>query len=75
MPREGFSRKRLILLGETDSPPRGLNVECGTWNVRSVIPHDKLFTPGPVEVSTKTLAAFARRNLSVNHEGDRVADE
>jgi len=25
-----------------------------------VIPHDKLFTPGPVEVSAKTLAAFAR---------------
>src|SRR5450432_2861277 len=26
----------------------------------SVIPHDKLFTPGPVEVSSKTLAAFSR---------------
>ena len=25
-----------------------------------MIPHDKLFTPGPVEVSEKTLAAFAR---------------
>jgi aspartate aminotransferase-like enzyme len=29
-------------------------------NVLVVIPHDKLFTPGPVEVSEKTLAAFAR---------------
>src|SRR5438067_12211910 len=25
-----------------------------------VLPHDKLFTPGPVEVSAKTMAAFSR---------------
>src|ERR1043166_8537377 len=34
----------------------------------SMIPHDKLFTPGPVEVSAKTLAAFARP--TIGHRGD-----
>jgi aspartate aminotransferase-like enzyme len=34
-----------------------------------VIPHDKLFIPGPVEVSAKTLAAFARPMI-----GHRSAD-
>jgi aspartate aminotransferase-like enzyme len=33
-----------------------------------VIPHDKLFIPGPVEVSEKTLAAFARP--MIGHRGD-----
>jgi aspartate aminotransferase-like enzyme len=33
-----------------------------------VIPHDKLFTPGPVEVSEKTLAAFARP--TIGHRGE-----
>jgi len=33
-----------------------------------VIPHDKLFTPGPVEVSEKTLAAFSRP--MIGHRGD-----
>jgi len=33
-----------------------------------MIPHDKLFTPGPVEVSAKTLAAFARP--TIGHRGD-----
>src|SRR2546422_7552746 len=30
------------------------------WRFAAVLPHDKLFTPGPVEVSAKTLAAFSR---------------
>jgi aspartate aminotransferase-like enzyme len=34
----------------------------------AVIPHDKLFIPGPVEVSEKTLAAFARP--MIGHRGD-----
>src|SRR5436853_6614304 len=33
-----------------------------------MIPHDKLFIPGPVEVSPKTLAAFARP--AIGHRGD-----
>jgi aspartate aminotransferase-like enzyme len=33
-----------------------------------VIPHDKLFTPGPVEVSAKTLAAFSRP--MIGHRGE-----
>jgi aspartate aminotransferase-like enzyme len=33
-----------------------------------VTPHDKLFIPGPVEVSAKTLAAFARP--VIGHRGD-----
>jgi aspartate aminotransferase-like enzyme len=33
-----------------------------------VQPHDKLFTPGPVEVSAKTMAAFARP--MIGHRGD-----
>src|SRR4030081_2283615 len=31
-------------------------------------PHDKLFTPGPVEVSAKTLAAFSRP--MIGHRGE-----
>ena len=37
-------------------------------NVLPVIPHDKLFTPGPVEVSEKTLAAFSRP--MIGHRGE-----
>ena len=33
-----------------------------------MIPHDKLFIPGPVEVSEKTLAAFSRP--MIGHRGD-----
>jgi aspartate aminotransferase-like enzyme len=33
-----------------------------------VIPHDKLFTPGPVEVSPETLAAFSRP--MIGHRGE-----
>jgi len=33
-----------------------------------VTPHDKLFTPGPVEVSGKTMAAFARP--MIGHRGE-----
>ena len=39
-----------------------------TLDVLQVIPHDKLFTPGPVEVSAKTLAAFARP--MIGHRGE-----
>jgi aspartate aminotransferase-like enzyme len=34
----------------------------------SVIPHDKLFIPGPVEVSQKTMAAFSRP--MIGHRGE-----
>jgi aspartate aminotransferase-like enzyme len=37
-------------------------------NVSSVTPHDKLFTPGPVEVSEKTWEAFRRPMIS--HRGE-----
>src|SRR5256714_2144481 len=33
-----------------------------------VLPHDKLFTPGPVEVSAKTMAAFSRP--MIGHRGE-----
>jgi aspartate aminotransferase-like enzyme len=37
-------------------------------DVLFVLPHDKLFTPGPVEVSAKTLAAFSRP--MIGHRGE-----
>jgi aspartate aminotransferase-like enzyme len=37
-------------------------------DVVAVIEHDKLFAPGPVEVSAKTLAAFSRP--MIGHRGD-----
>jgi aspartate aminotransferase-like enzyme len=37
-----------------------------------VIPHDKLFIPGPVEVSEKTLAAFSRP--MIGHRGEDFRD-
>jgi len=37
-------------------------------NVVAVLPHDKLFIPGPVEVSPKTLAAFSRP--MIGHRGE-----
>jgi aspartate aminotransferase-like enzyme len=37
-----------------------------------VQPHDKLFTPGPVEVSAKTLAAFSRP--MIGHRGQDFKD-
>lgn len=36
-----------------------------------MIPHDKLFTPGPVEVSAKTLAAFSRPMIGHRSEDFR----
>jgi aspartate aminotransferase-like enzyme len=39
-----------------------------TLNLPFVTPHDKLFIPGPVEVSEKTLAAFARP--VIGHRGE-----
>ena len=37
-----------------------------------MIPHDKLFIPGPVEVSAKTLAAFSRP--MIGHRGEDFRD-
>ena len=37
-----------------------------------MIPHDKLFIPGPVEVSEKTLAAFSRP--MIGHRGQAFKD-
>ncbi len=37
-----------------------------------MIPHDKLFTPGPVEVSAKTMAAFSRP--MIGHRGEPFKD-
>jgi aspartate aminotransferase-like enzyme len=44
-----------------ERPPRRSLAQAG-WalNVCLMQPHDKLFIPGPVEVSAKTLAAFSR---------------
>jgi aspartate aminotransferase-like enzyme len=41
---------------------------AGRWKFSSVIPHDKLFIPGPVEVSPKTMAAFSRP--MIGHRGE-----
>ena len=45
-------------------------LDVGRWtlDVLPVIAHDKLFTPGPVEVSEKTLAAFSRP--LIGHRGE-----
>jgi aspartate aminotransferase-like enzyme len=40
----------------------------GRWTFSAVVPHDKLFIPGPVEVSAKTLAAFSRP--MIGHRGE-----
>ena len=45
-----------------------LDVAACTLDVLAVIEHDKLFTPGPVEVSAKTLAAFSRP--MIGHRGE-----
>lgn len=37
-------------------------------NSSKMLPHDKLFIPGPVEVSAKTLAAFSRP--AIGHRGE-----
>src|SRR5438045_2779513 len=52
---------------------RASSVRHWTFDVRrsmfaAVTPHDKLFTPGPVEVSTKTMAAFSRP--MIGHRGE-----
>ncbi len=44
-----------------------MDVARGAFDFLAVIPHDKLFIPGPVEVSEKTLAAFARP--MIGHRG------
>jgi len=38
------------------------------WTFSAVVPHDKLFTPSPVEVSPKTWAAFSRP--MIGHRGE-----
>jgi aspartate aminotransferase-like enzyme len=48
--------------------PIRLALRAGCWTFASVIPHDKLFIPGPVEVSAKTLAAFSRP--MIGHRGE-----
>jgi aspartate aminotransferase-like enzyme len=47
-----------------------LILDVGPWtlDVFGVIPHDKLFIPGPVEVSQKTWAAFSRP--MIGHRGE-----
>jgi aspartate aminotransferase-like enzyme len=45
-----------------------LDVERSAFDVFSVISHDKLFIPGPVEVSEKTWAAFSRP--MIGHRGE-----
>jgi aspartate aminotransferase-like enzyme len=47
-----------------------LILDVGRWtlDVFYVIPHDKLFIPGPVEVSEKTWTAFSRP--MIGHRGD-----
>src|SRR2546429_9760155 len=40
------------------------------WTFSAVVPHDKLFIPGPVEVSPKTWAAFSRP--MIGHRGEDV---
>jgi aspartate aminotransferase-like enzyme len=45
---------------ETGHPLLTLDVGCWMFDVSLMIPHDKLFIPGPVEVSEQTWAAFAR---------------
>jgi aspartate aminotransferase-like enzyme len=47
---------------------RGLAKAGRTLDVASVTPHDKLFIPGPVEVSEKTWAAFSRP--MIGHRGE-----
>src|SRR5438309_9323827 len=42
-----------------------MDVEHSTF---TVLPHDKLFIPGPVEVSAKTMAAFSRP--MIGHRGE-----
>jgi len=49
-------------------------LDVGRWafDVFLMLPHDKLFTPGPVEVSAKTLAAFSRP--MIGHRGEDFKD-
>src|SRR4029453_18435196 len=49
-------------------PRRSLAKAGAAFVVCLMRPHDKLFTPGPVEVSPKTWAAFSRPMIS--HRGD-----
>src|SRR5215468_4550334 len=45
-----------------------LDVGCWMLDVAAMTPHDKLFIPGPVEVSEKTWAAFSRP--MIGHRGE-----
>src|SRR3989440_6860340 len=49
-----------------------LDVGRWTFDVFPMLPHDKLFIPGPVEVSTKTWAAFSRPMIGHRSEAFRA---
>src|SRR5205085_11805463 len=53
------------LLDWNEAAPLALLLKSET---HSMIPHDKLFIPGPVEVSPKTLAAFSQP--VIGHRGE-----
>ena len=48
--------------------PIRLALRAGCWTFAAMTSHDKLFIPGPVEVSAKTLAAFSRP--MIGHRGE-----
>lgn len=48
--------------------PSAVDCELRTLDLLRLMPHDKLFTPGPVEVSPKTLAAFSQP--MIGHRGE-----
>src|SRR5205823_12095695 len=49
-----------------------LDVACWTFDLFPMMPHDKLFIPGPVEVSAKTWAAFSRPMIGHRSEDFRA---
>jgi len=51
---------------------RSLAEEDWTFDLFPMLPHDKLFIPGPVEVSTKTWAAFSRPMIGHRSEDFRA---
>src|SRR5437868_15414767 len=50
---------------------RSLAEEDWTFDLFPMLPHDKLFIPGPVEVSAKTWAAFSRPMIGHRSEDFR----
>src|SRR5881392_571743 len=51
---------------------RSLAEEDWTFDLFPMLPHDKLFIPGPVEVSAKTWAAFSRPMIGHRSEAFRA---